>query len=77
MDDIFGRRRPPARRRDHLDPTPPGRRGGGAGHAVPVAGGARDHPREHAEYLPSRDAHYIVIVKGNQKKLRKQLKDVP
>ncbi|WP_406419648.1 hypothetical protein [Streptomyces sp. NBC_01614] len=30
--------------------------------------------REHAEYLAGRDAHYVVIVKGNQRKLRKQLK---
>lgn len=33
--------------------------------------------REHAEYLLGRDAHYIVIVKGNQKNLRKQLKALP
>ncbi|MFB7465168.1 ISAs1 family transposase [Streptomyces sp. NPDC056224] len=30
--------------------------------------------REHAKYLADRDTQYIVIVKGNQKKLRKQLK---
>jgi len=33
--------------------------------------------REHADYLLGRQAHYIVIVKGNQKKLRKQLKSLP
>ncbi|WP_377271600.1 ISAs1 family transposase [Peterkaempfera sp. SMS 1(5)a] len=33
--------------------------------------------REHAEYLLGREAHYIVIAKGNQKKLRKQLKSLP
>ncbi|WP_307659093.1 ISAs1 family transposase [Streptomyces sp. V1I1] len=33
--------------------------------------------REHADYLLSRDAHYIAIVKGNQKKLRRQLKSLP
>jgi predicted transposase YbfD/YdcC len=33
--------------------------------------------REHAGYLLGRQAHYIVIVKGNQKKLRKQLKTLP
>jgi predicted transposase YbfD/YdcC len=33
--------------------------------------------REHATYLARRGAHYIVIVKGNQKKLRKQLKSLP
>ncbi|MER6112619.1 ISAs1 family transposase, partial [Streptomyces hirsutus] len=33
--------------------------------------------REHAGYLLGRRAHYIAIVKGNQKKLRKQLKSMP
>ncbi|MGR4877972.1 hypothetical protein ACIPUC_00820 [Streptomyces sp. LARHCF249] len=33
--------------------------------------------REHASYLLGRGAHYIVIAKGNQKKLRKQLKSLP
>ncbi|MFB6936106.1 hypothetical protein [Streptomyces chartreusis] len=33
--------------------------------------------REHADYLLGRRAHYIVIMKGNQKKLRKQLKSLP
>ncbi|MFF9015069.1 ISAs1 family transposase [Streptomyces sp. NPDC014870] len=34
--------------------------------------------REHADYLVTgRSAHYIVIVKGNQKKLRRQLKSLP
>ncbi|MFD5475474.1 ISAs1 family transposase, partial [Streptomyces sp. NPDC127105] len=33
--------------------------------------------REHADYLLGRGAHYIVIVKGNQKKLRKQMKSLP
>ncbi|MFF8029295.1 hypothetical protein ACFZDJ_51385 [Streptomyces sp. NPDC007896] len=33
--------------------------------------------REHADYLLSRAAPYIVIVKGNQKKLRRQLKSLP
>jgi predicted transposase YbfD/YdcC len=31
----------------------------------------------HAEYLLGREAHYIVIVKGNRKKLRAQLKALP
>ncbi|WP_405675130.1 ISAs1 family transposase [Streptomyces canus] len=36
------------------------------------------HPqREHATYLLTRGAHYIVIVKGNQKHLRNQLKSLP
>ncbi|MEU1276438.1 ISAs1 family transposase, partial [Streptomyces sp. NPDC005799] len=36
------------------------------------------HPqREHADYFLGRGAHYIVIVKGNQKKLRRQLKFLP
>jgi hypothetical protein len=42
-----------------------------------VTSDAMHTQREHAEYLASRDAHYIVIVKGNQKKLRKQLKALP
>ncbi|MFF3910183.1 ISAs1 family transposase [Streptomyces sp. NPDC001848] len=33
--------------------------------------------REHAAYLLGRRAHYIAIVKDNQKKLRKQLKSLP
>ncbi|MEV7282137.1 ISAs1 family transposase [Streptomyces sp. NPDC093111] len=33
--------------------------------------------REHATYLLGRGAHDIAIVKGNQKKLRKQLKSLP
>ncbi|MET7480659.1 ISAs1 family transposase [Streptomyces sp. NPDC005648] len=33
--------------------------------------------REHADCLLGRGAHYIVIVKGNQKKLRKQMKSLP
>lgn len=42
-----------------------------------VTSDAMHTQREHAEYLASRDAHYIVIVKGNQKKLRKQLRALP
>jgi predicted transposase YbfD/YdcC len=33
--------------------------------------------REHADYLLGRRAHYIAIVKGNQKNLRRQLKSLP
>ncbi|MEI5519847.1 ISAs1 family transposase [Streptomyces brasiliscabiei] len=33
--------------------------------------------REHADYLLGRGAHYIVIAKGNQRKLRRQLKSLP
>lgn len=33
--------------------------------------------REHAAYLLEREAHCIVIAKGNQKKLSKQLKGLP
>ncbi|MDQ0578286.1 ISAs1 family transposase [Streptomyces rishiriensis] len=33
--------------------------------------------REHAGYLLGRRVHYIAIVKGNQKKLRRQLKSAP
>ena len=32
---------------------------------------------DHALYLLGRDAHYIVIVKGNRKRLRKQVKSPP
>ncbi|MCX5215887.1 ISAs1 family transposase [Kitasatospora sp. NBC_00240] len=42
-----------------------------------VTSDAMHTQREHAEYLLGREAHYIVIVKGNQKKLRKQLKSLP
>ncbi|MGW4568302.1 transposase family protein [Streptomyces sp. NPDC004561] len=41
---------------------------------VVVTSDAMHTQREHAEYLLGRAAHYIVIVKGNQKKLRRQLK---
>ncbi|RPK42627.1 Transposase DDE domain protein [Streptomyces sp. ADI92-24] len=34
-------------------------------------------PSTHATYLRGRDAHYIVIVKRNTKRLRKQLKSLP
>ncbi|MEW2192727.1 ISAs1 family transposase [Streptomyces microflavus] len=33
--------------------------------------------RQHAGYLLGRRAHYIAILKGNQKNLRKQLKSLP
>ncbi|WP_329319244.1 MULTISPECIES: ISAs1 family transposase [unclassified Streptomyces] len=33
--------------------------------------------REHAEYLRGWQAHYVVIAKGNQKKLHRQLKSPP
>ncbi|MET9074552.1 ISAs1 family transposase [Streptomyces sp. NPDC004232] len=33
--------------------------------------------REHAAYLLGRQAHYIVIVRGNTRELRKQLKSLP
>ncbi|MED7948859.1 ISAs1 family transposase [Streptomyces sp. BE303] len=44
---------------------------------VVVTSDAMHTQREHAEYLLDRKAHYIVIVKGNQKNLRKQLKSLP
>jgi predicted transposase YbfD/YdcC len=44
---------------------------------VVVTSDAMHTQREHADYLLGRDAHYIVIVKGNQKKLRKQLTSLP
>lgn len=44
---------------------------------VVVTSDAMHTQREHADYLLGREAHYIVIVKGNQKKLRKQLRSLP
>ena len=44
---------------------------------VVVTSDAMHAQREHADYLLGREAHYIVIVKGNQKKLRKQLRSLP
>ncbi|MBA2948986.1 ISAs1 family transposase [Streptomyces himalayensis] len=44
---------------------------------IVVTSDAMHIQREHADYLLARKAHYIVIVKGNQKKLRKQLKSLP
>ncbi|MFF2820481.1 ISAs1 family transposase [Kitasatospora cineracea] len=43
-----------------------------------VTSDAMHTQREHVDYLVTdRSAHYIVIVKGNQKKLRAQLKSLP
>ncbi|MGW1530482.1 ISAs1 family transposase [Streptomyces sp. NPDC002159] len=42
-----------------------------------VTSDAMHTQREHADYLLGRGAHYIAIVKGNQKKLRRQLKSLP
>jgi predicted transposase YbfD/YdcC len=42
-----------------------------------VTSDAMHTQREHATYLLGRNAHYIVTVKGNQKKLRRQLKSLP
>ncbi|MFF9772308.1 transposase [Streptomyces sp. NPDC013978] len=44
---------------------------------VIVTSDAMHTQREHADYLLGRGAHYIVIVKGNQRKLRRQLKSLP
>jgi predicted transposase YbfD/YdcC len=44
---------------------------------VVVTSDAMHTQREHADYLLGRAARYIVIVKGNQKKLRRQLKSLP
>ncbi|MFD8209649.1 ISAs1 family transposase [Streptomyces sp. NPDC059695] len=44
---------------------------------VMVTSDAMHTQREHADYLLGRAAHYIVIVKGNQKKLRRQLQFLP
>ncbi|MGW0477616.1 ISAs1 family transposase, partial [Streptomyces coeruleorubidus] len=42
-----------------------------------VTSDAMHTQREHADYLMGRGAHYTVIAKGNQKKLRRQLKSLP
>nr|WP_081237380.1 ISAs1 family transposase [Streptomyces viridosporus] len=42
-----------------------------------VTSDAMHTQREHADYLMGRGAHYIVIAKSNQKKLRRQLKSLP
>jgi predicted transposase YbfD/YdcC len=44
---------------------------------VVVTSDAMHTQPEHATYLREREAHYIVIVKGNQKNLRTQLKALP
>ncbi|GGW72185.1 ISAs1 family transposase [Streptomyces xantholiticus] len=44
---------------------------------VVVSADALHTQREHAAYLLGRQAHYIVIVKGNKKKLRRRLKSLP
>ncbi len=44
---------------------------------VVVTADALHTQREHAAYLLGRQAHYIVIVKGNKKKLRRRLKSLP
>ncbi|MFI5967881.1 ISAs1 family transposase [Streptomyces asoensis] len=44
---------------------------------VVVTNDAMHTQREHADYLLGRGAHYIVIAKGNQKNLRKQLESLP
>ncbi|WP_406500037.1 ISAs1 family transposase [Streptomyces sp. NBC_00846] len=45
--------------------------------ATVVTSDALHTQREHAAYLLGRGARYIAIAKGNQKKLRKQLKSLP
>lgn len=45
--------------------------------ATVITSDALHTQREHAAYLLGRGAHYIAIVKGNQKKLRKQLRSLP
>nr|WP_103533737.1 ISAs1 family transposase [Streptomyces sp. SM11] len=42
-----------------------------------VTSDAMHTQHEHADYLMGRGAHYIVIAKGNQKKLRRQLRSLP
>ncbi|MFI9630622.1 hypothetical protein [Streptomyces sp. NPDC052042] len=42
-----------------------------------VTSDAMHTQHDHAVYLLDRQAHYIVIVKRNSKKLREQLKSLP
>ncbi|MER5348517.1 ISAs1 family transposase [Streptomyces mirabilis] len=44
---------------------------------VAITADALHTQREHAEYLLAREGHDIVIAKGNQKRLREQLKSLP
>lgn len=44
---------------------------------IVVTSDALHTQRTHADYLTSRGAHFIVIVKGNQKKLFMQVKSLP
>ena len=44
---------------------------------VIVSADALHTQREHAEYLHSREAHYVLTVKGNQPKLHEQLRALP
>lgn len=46
-------------------------------HGVVVTADAMHTQREHAEHITAAGGHYILIVKGNQKKLRKQMKKLP
>ncbi|WP_282190333.1 transposase family protein [Streptomyces mirabilis] len=62
-------------RRDHLLPPLLETLADLAG--VVVTSDAMHTRREHASYLLGRGAQYIVIAKGNQKKLHKQLKSLP
>ncbi|MGW9030595.1 ISAs1 family transposase [Streptomyces sp. NPDC055722] len=46
-------------------------------HGMVVTANALHTQREHAEPIAAASGHYILIVKGNQKKLRKQMKKLP
>ncbi|WP_328351756.1 ISAs1 family transposase [Streptomyces sp. NBC_00445] len=46
-------------------------------HGMVVTADAMHTQREHAEHITAASGHYILIVKGNQKKLRKQMKELP
>lgn len=46
-------------------------------HGVVVTADAMHTQREHAEQITAKRGHYILLVKGNQKKLRKQMKKLP
>ncbi|WP_055534317.1 ISAs1 family transposase [Streptomyces graminilatus] len=46
-------------------------------HGVVVTADAMHTQRGHAEHVITAGGHYLLVVKGNQKKLRRQLKKLP
>ncbi|MFF3920202.1 ISAs1 family transposase [Streptomyces sp. NPDC001852] len=46
-------------------------------HGVVVTADAMHTQREHAHHIVAAGGHYLLVVKGNQQKLRKQIKRLP